>query len=200
MAELSYVLFELPWYVLFVFAVLHAVKIWGNAKTAVFFIPAVLWGILLEYANQEVFKSYHYGSGFLFYVLGEPLALGFAWAALIYFGYVFAARHWKIKEYWKVPVAASFPLLAFDFLVLEPLAKTFGYWVWTKPGFWFDAPLSNFYGWFWVVVLYLTVFQSITSKKWGWKEALAVNLLAIPPLVGVLILLLKVYKAVAGSL
>jgi len=200
MLKLSFVLYELAWMAVFALVIHHAVTRWGRAKTAAFFVPAIFFGFLLEWATQEVFTRYHYGEGFLVYVFNVPLNISLAWAALLYFGYGLAKEKVGQAHPLKAAAVAGVALVAIDLLVFEPLAKTFGYWVWTPPGGWFDSPVGNVYGWFWVVVLYLGAFQWIEQKKWDWKKKLAAGLLAIAPLTLALTALLKIYEAVLGKL
>lgn len=62
-----FVLYEAIWFSVFVFALGFSVKSQGFKQTVVFFLSALIWGLLLEYATQEVFHRYYYGGGFLVY-------------------------------------------------------------------------------------------------------------------------------------
>jgi len=55
-----------------------------------FFLPAIVWGILIEFLTQEIYLHYHYGLGFLLNILNVPLNISLAWATLLYWGYGFA--------------------------------------------------------------------------------------------------------------
>ncbi len=200
MLNLSFVLYELAWMSVFAFTLQHALKRWGAGKTAAFFIPAIFFGFLLEWATQTVFQGYRYGEGFLVYILNVPLSVSITWATLLYIGFWLAREKIGLKTAWKASVFAAAFLVAVDALHFEPMAQRFGYWVWTHAGVWFGAPLSNFYGWFWVGVLYLTAFQWMEKQPWTQRKKLAVGILAIPLQVAVLTGLLKLYKLVFGNL
>lgn len=200
MFKLSFVLYELAWMTVFVFALRRAIQQWGKTKTAAFFLPAILFGFLLEWATQTIFQGYRYGEGFLIYALNVPLSVSITWATLLYIGFWLAREKLKLKTEWKVSIASALFLVAVDALHFEPVANTFGYWVWTHAGVWFGAPLSNYYGWFWVVALYLTAFQWIERQKWSWKTKLVAGILSVLPATLVLQGLLKIYKLVLGNL
>ncbi|MBI2445040.1 carotenoid biosynthesis protein [Candidatus Micrarchaeota archaeon] len=198
MLTLSFVLYELAWMAVFLFVIRHAAKQWGKAKTVTFFLPAIAFGFLLEWATQAIFQGYRYGEGFLVYILDVPLSVSITWATLLYIGYWLAKEKFRQTGI-KASVLAAIFLVLVDALHFEPMAYSFGYWTWTNPGVWFSAPLNNFYGWFWVVVLYLTSFQWIDAQKWDWKKKLAAGLLAIVPATLALEGLLKLFKAVLGN-
>ena len=88
MVQAIFVLNEVIWFSIFAFVLGFSVKKQGFKHSAVFFLPAVVWGLLLEYATQEVFHRYQYGDGFLVYVVNVPLCISLAWAALMYISYL----------------------------------------------------------------------------------------------------------------
>lgn len=95
---------------------------------------------------------------------------------------------------------ASVPLLLVDILVLEPTAKWFGFWVWTPSGLWFGSPFGNLYGWFWVIVLYLSFYQFLNLRFKDQKKGLVLNLASLVIRIAILIVLLEIWKWVFGSL
>ena len=177
-----------------------SVKKLGFKQSAVFFVPAVVWGLLLEYTTQEVFNRYHYGGGFLIYVGNVPLNISLAWASLMFISYWFITTKVHLKNSVVVAVAASIPLLLLDVFLLEPSAKVFGYWTWTPESLWFGSPIGNIYGWFWVIVLYLSFYHFLAMKTSDWRKALPLNLGLIVPRIVVLVALLQIYKVILGGL
>ena len=198
--QLIFIIYELFWFIFFVFMLGYSVRKQGFKQSAVFFLPAVVWGLLLEYATQEVFHRYHYGGSFLVYVANVPLCISLAWAGLMYISYYFITQKLQLKNSIVVALAASVPLLLLDVFVLEPTAELFGFWVWTPLGMWFGSSLGNVYGWFWVIVLYLSFYQFLHWKTNDWRKALLINLGLIVVRVIILIALLQVYKMAFGSL
>ena len=122
-----FILYETIWFAIFAVTVGFSVKWQGVKQSVSFFLPAVVWGILLEYATQEVFCRYYYGRGFLVYVANVPLNISLAWAALMYISYWFITHKLQLKNSAIIAIAASFPLLLIDLSVLEPTAKMFGF-------------------------------------------------------------------------
>ena len=194
------VLDEVIWFCIFVLVLGFSVKKQGFKQSAVFFLPAIVWGLLLEYATQEVFHRYYYGGGFLVYVANVPVFISLAWAALMYISYWLVTQKLHLKNSIAIAVAATGPLLLVDALILEPTAKFFGFWTWTPPGIWFGSSIGNLYGWFWVIVLYLSFFNFLRWKTNDWRKALLINLGLIVLRVVILIALLQVYKTAFGNL
>ena len=195
-----FVLNELIWFSIFVVVLGFSVKRQGFKQSSVFFLPAVVWGLLLEYATQEVFQRYHYGGGFLVYVANVPLNISLTWASLMYISYWFITQKTPLKNSISIAVASSIPLLLFDFTVLEPTAKIFGFWTWTPQSVWFGSPIGNIYGWFWVIVLFLSFYNFLQGKMSDWRKALALNLGLIVLRVGILVALLQLWKVTFGGL
>lgn len=194
--ETAFVAFELAWYAAFAATIYYGWKRVGAA----FFVPAAIWGFLLEFSAQELFARYHYGGGFLVYVLNVPLCISLAWASLMYWGYYYATEKMRIGSTAKIALATALPLLAIDVLILEPLAKIFGYWTWTPESVWFGSPIGNIVGWFFVIVLFAGAYHLVEMRiKEGWKRLLA-NMLAIAPNLVVLMIILQLWLSIFGML
>ncbi len=190
--------YEVIWFSIFVLVLCFSVKRQGFKQSAVFFLPALVWGLLLEYATQEVFHRYFYGGDFLVDVANVPVFISMAWASLMYIAYWFVTQKLHLKNSIAIAVAASGPLLLLDLLILEPTAKIFGFWTWTPSSIWFGSSVGNVYGWFWVIVLYLSFYNFLRWKTNDWRKALLVNLGLIILRVVILIALLQVYTMVFG--
>lgn len=200
MAQAFFVLNEVLWFSVFLLVLWYSVRRQGFKQSAIFFLPAVVWGILLEYATQEIFHRYYYGSGFLVYVANVPLTISLAWVALMYISYTVVTLKVQLKNSFAVAAVASVPLLLIDFFVLEPTAKIFGLWTWTPPSIWFGSPVGNVYGWFWVIVLYLSFYHFLCGKTSDWRKGLPLNLGLIVLRLAILIALLQLWKVTLGGL
>ena len=200
MAQVIFVLNEAIWFSIFVFLVGFSLKKQGFKHSMVFFLPAIIWGLILEYVTQEVFCRYHYGSGFLVYVANVPLNISLAWASLMFVSYWFFTQKIRLKNPIVIAVASSIPLLLLDFFVLEPSAKLYGLWTWTPESIWFGSPIGNVYGWFWVIVLYLSFYGFLNGKIRDGKNALLLNLGFIAIRILILIGLLEVWRFIFGGL
>jgi uncharacterized membrane protein len=200
MVQAVFLLNEVIWFTVFALVLVFSVKKQGFKHSTVFFLPAVVWGLLLEYTTQEVFQRYYYGGDFLVYVANVPLNISLAWASLMFMSFWFFTKKVHLKNSIVVAVAASIPLLLLDFLVLEPTAKLYGLWTWTPQGVWFGSPLGNVYGWFWVIVLYLSFYNFLDRKTSDWRKALVLNLGLIVLRIVILVALLQLWKVTLGGL
>ena len=199
MLQPIFLLYEAIWFSIFLLTLIFSVKNQGFKQSAVFFLPAIVWGLLLEYATQEVFLRYHYGQGFQFYVVNVPLNIALAWASLMYISYWLISQKIGLKNFLAIAFGASIPLLLLDVFVLEPTAKVFGFWAWTPQGLWFGSPVGNIYGWFWVIVLYLSFYLFLNLKIRDWRKGLFINLGLISIRVVILIALLQIWKFIFGN-
>lgn len=141
-----------------------------NAKQAarrfvVWSILVVLFGFLIELAGVKtgvVFGRYRYG-GTLQPALAEvPLAIGFAWLAMLLCSGALTAR---VLSHVKTPnlvlqagVIAGFMLL-FDFF-MEPAAMKLNYWQWQDG----TVPPRNYLAWF--VTGYALAFSGLRTQFW----------------------------------
>ena len=198
MAYPDFLIFELVGIAAFILTSYHSSVRKGVWPTLVFLLPAALWGFIIEFMTQEVFMRYHYGSEFMLYLLNVPLCIALYWAVLIYWGYKLAKGRLRLKNRAQVGLVTAIPLLAIDFLILEPLAKTFGYWVWTPETIWFGAPIGNFVGWFTVIFLYAVSYDFSVSRFKEPKKQLALNLALIIPSLTLLLVILKLWGMSIG--
>ena len=198
MLQPVFIAYEIFWYSVFAATLWHSVNNKGIKESTVFFLPAVIWGLLLEYATQEVFLRYHYGEGFLIYVGNVPLNISLAWAALMYISYWIVTQKLRFKNSKKIAVASSIPLLLIDILFIETTAKLFGFWVWMPEGMWFGSPIGNIYGWFWVIVLYLSFYHFVKKRVRDWRKAFLINLTIVGLRAIILISLLFAWKIAVG--
>ncbi|MDF2596671.1 MAG: hypothetical protein K0R69_3012, partial [Clostridia bacterium] len=63
-----------------------------------------------------------------------------------------------------VPVIASFIMVMWD-VVMDPVAATINkVWIWEDGGSYFNVPISNYLGWFFVVYVFLQIFSIYISR------------------------------------
>lgn len=140
---------------------LHAKQ--AARRFVVWSILVVLFGFLIELAGVTtgvVFGRYRYG-GTLQPALAEvPLAIGFAWLAMLLCSGALTAR---VLSHVKAPnlvlqagLIAGFMLL-FDFF-MEPAAMKLNYWQWQDGA----VPLRNYLAWF--VIGYALAFAGLRSR------------------------------------
>lgn len=84
-------------------------------------------------------------------LLGVPVAMGFAWMALVASASDFAGR--LGLPAWPTVLIAALWTTAND-LVIDPLAANqLGYWTWAERGSYYGIPFINFVGWFLTALL-----------------------------------------------
>ena len=153
----------------------------------------ILFGFSVELTGIHtgwIFGDYNYGN-----VLGPlwfsvPLIIGINWVIIIYCCGIsthnlFTRAVRKLEEGSRpvsrgikglsVIVDGAILAVAFDWL-MEPVAVKLGFWTWHGDG---AIPLSNYFTWFVVSALMLTVFHFLRFKK---QNKFAINLLLVQAL------------------
>ena len=133
-------------------ALRHMTLALGLRRAALEFSALVLYGYLLERVAIAVFASHDYGGGWRFAPGGVPLAVAFAWAAVIASSLAVATRR-GFAAPGTTALAAALIGTSLDML-MEPVAVRAGLWRWTPPGPWLSVPIGNFVGWGVIVGVY----------------------------------------------
>jgi hypothetical protein len=163
MPNAYFVTLELIVYALFAACAWHA---WRRGPHVAWQLAAgVIFGVLLELSTVQQIHAYRYGR-FLVMVGDVPLAVGMAWACIIYSARLFSD-------------ASGLPLVArpvFDGLLalnidlsMDALAIRLGFWDWgggLQSGY-FGVPFPNFWAWFWVVFSFSFGLRLLTDGR-GW--------------------------------
>jgi putative membrane protein len=165
---------------IFIVVFLYAVERYGKKNALIFFIVTSLVSLFFE--NLSVltgfpFGYYHYSPSLG--VLPVPLIIIFEYFAMGYLSWILAhiltgqySKKLAGKQIFLVPLIATFIMVMWD-LTVDPISATLqGLWVWTYPGPFFGIPISNYFGWFLVVyiflqilALYLSKYDTITHEK-----------------------------------
>lgn len=156
---LSFILFELLLWILFILAIFDAGKRWGGKKTISFFVPLFVYGWLLEAAAISIFKRYEYGPHFILMLFDAPLCIAAGWASITYSGMCIGQK--ISTSPFKIALFTALWGLSIDFS-MDGLAVLFGYWTWIVPEGvvlpYFKVPVSNFIGWF-IILSFYTYFH-----------------------------------------
>jgi hypothetical protein len=144
-----------------------------------------VYGFLLEWLTIKQLHAYQYGH-FLLSIDDTPLAIGLAWAVIIYASMGFSSQI-RLPEPAR-PVFDALLALNID-LALDTVAIRLGLWAWIGVGLdqqWFGVPWVNFWAWFIVVWSYsgfiraLRPWQSARMLRWLYAPlALVLSLLVL---------------------
>jgi uncharacterized membrane protein len=152
---MSFMLFEILLWGLFLVSILDANKRWSLKNTALFFFPLFVYGWILEASAIGIFQRYEYGDGFFVTLFGAPLCIAAGWACITYSGICIAKSF--TNNHYKIAVFTALWGLCIDFS-MDGLAVLMGYWTWFAPDDvvlpYFDVPVSNFIGWFIILSFY----------------------------------------------
>ena len=140
------------------------------------------------------FGRYSYTPELQPFVLGVPLAIGFAW--LILFAYVKQMlQQIEMRTPWVILCGALW-MVALD-LLIDPLASgPLGYWIWEVKGWFCGVPLVNFLGWFGVSLILFAIFR----KPWPSSEGIVYIGLSIVLFFSLIALARGVYAALLAGL
>ncbi len=190
-------LFELLAFSLFIVSVWHFKKSFGKENIFLFFIPAIIWGFIVELTTIKFYNIYVYPETFYLALFGVPLSIAFGWATAIYIGYFITTRKFHIKDLFGISTETAAVSMFLDFLILEPIAYFYKLWVWQHNDFWFGAPLFNFVGWFLVISIFMFSYNYVKKLKSENKQLGYFTLLL---LVGLIILqvITLIYRSIFG--
>ena len=157
---------------IFIVVFLYAVERYGKKNALIFFIVTSVVSLFFE--NLSVltgfpFGFYHYSPSLG--VLPVPLIIIFEYFAMGYLSWILAhiltgqySKRLEGKQIFIVPLIATFIMVMWD-LTVDPISATLqGLWVWTYPGPFFGIPISNYFGWFLVVYIFLQILALYLSK------------------------------------
>ena len=193
-----YILFEFFWLFAFILAFWHCSKKKSIANALIFLVPAFVWGYLAEFTGVYLWKIYEYPVNYIMILFGIPLGIAFGWATIIYFGYYITTKYLRVKQRLALDIDSALISTLFDFIILEPLALVYQFWIWKQNDFWFGAPLFNFIGWFLVITIYLLTYQYISKKYVNKKQQAIYFILALIPAFIILQLATCIYLSLFG--
>ena len=176
----AFIIFEITTYILFITCFINAWRKGFNFVTELF--GALLFGLILEYINANSLADYHYGQ-FLVMIKNIPLCVGIGWAIIIYSSMLLSDN--LGFSLWTRPVVDALLALNIDISMdIIAIRLGSGMWVWgwadqrlRWTSEWFGVPFGNFFGWFFVVLLYsglIRIGRQFTYKyKWNFKWKLS---------------------------
>jgi putative membrane protein len=157
---------------IFIVVFLYAVERYGKRNALIFFVVTSVVSLFFENLSVVTgfpFGFYHYSPSLG--VLAVPLIIIFEYFAMGYLSWILAhiltgqySKKLEGKQIFIVPLIATFIMVMWD-LTVDPISATLqGLWVWTYPGPFFGIPISNYFGWFLVVYIFLQILALYLSK------------------------------------
>ncbi len=188
--------------VMFIFAWVHGSRQYGFKNMVIWFM--VTWVVSNFFEGLSIqmgfpFGNYHYTEldTVIPRIWNVPVMIMVSYFAIVYSSWCVALAVTnqmgkKIQGAYKVivPVTAGLVMAMWD-LVSDPTASTIsGSWIWEDGGSYFGVPISNFFGWFFVVYIFSQIFTlfissdkaklpetTITSTRGYWLQPCLIYLL-----------------------
>ncbi|WP_051239880.1 carotenoid biosynthesis protein [Pontibacillus halophilus] len=120
------------------------------------------------------FGDYYYTEDFGLTIGGVPITIGFAWVMVMGGAHVVSKQLTKRMpthfRYIVFLLLGGFMAVGID-LILDPVAYQIKeYWIWEESGIYYDIPLSNFTGWFFLAVVFqlfaLPLLTHTATSQW----------------------------------
>jgi len=164
MSLISYAFLEASTLVLFGLTVWHA---WRRGHVPLLeLIMASGYGILLEWGDILLFRTYHYSPLFWLAVGPVPIVIGLCWGMLIYGAMAYTDQ--LGLPAWAAPWADALWAILLD-LAFDAVAIRLQLWTWTVPmsAGYFGVPADNFWAWIWVALSFSAYIRWVRTRRTG---------------------------------
>ena len=179
-----------PYNLLLMFVLLYWTQEEKNKYFILFVILCFLIGVGVEITGIQtgaIFGNYQYGNVLGYKVANVPLVIGINWFIIIYccgicihtilmkaikrISIDSGTKPMRLKALSVIADGATLAVF-FDW-IMEPVAIKLGFWHWAATG---EVPFFNYFSWFMVSVLLLSLFQFLPFSK---NNKFAIHLLLI---------------------
>ena len=176
-----------PWFhVIHIFALLHSLYVYGKRWTILFFIIGFSLGLLSEHVGASygwVFGKFHYQPDRFMLFGTVPIFTPVSWWLILYCAYnttnlIFGDLRKLLGQGLRVPLAV-FLLACLDGLMAMNLDMLFDpimvcperkRWVWEFGGSYFNIPIQNFIGWFFIGFCISLLIRIYDVRKGGFVK------------------------------
>lgn len=156
-----------------ILVILHSFWTLSFPRGLFFLFLAAVIGFIGEYASLNSFfhASFYKYNASLVTFLNVPVVVIVYWVVFAYLGYclvnsfLFSLKKnkpaVKDKNFYLLPilvVADGLVVVAVD-LFMDPIGVKTGIWTWLVSGAYFGVPISNFFGWFKMIILITAIFR-----------------------------------------
>lgn len=163
MSSGAYLFLEVSTLALFVLTLWHAWRRGGFAVAEL--VTAALYGVLLEWGNILLFRTYHYSEDFWIAVGPVPVIIGLCWGLIIYGAMAYTDQ--LGLPAWAAPFADALWAILLD-LAFDAIAIRLKLWTWTIPidAGYFGVPADNFFAWLFVGLSFSAWTRWVRSRNW----------------------------------
>jgi hypothetical protein len=183
MSLISYAILEASTLVLFSLTIWHA---WWRGRGPLLELSmAALYGILLEWGDILIFRTYHYSPLFLLAIGPVPIVIGLCWGMLIYGAMAYSDQLGLPP--WAAPWADAFWAILLD-LAFDAVAIRLQLWTWTVPmsAGYFGVPADNFWAWIWVALSFSAYVRWVRGRRSGALQSVLLFLSPVAAFAGLL--------------
>lgn len=168
MSAVAYIVLEISTLILFGLAIWHAAR--RGLPAVAELLTASLYGVVLEWGNILIFKTYEYSPDFWFAVGPVPIVIGLCWGMIIYGAMAYSDQLGLVV--WAAPLADALLAILLDF-AFDAVAIRLRLWTWTIPmnAGYFGVPANNFYSWLLVAIAFSAYTRWVRSRRTaGWHR------------------------------
>lgn len=162
MSPLAYAFLEASTLLLFGLTVWHA---WRRGRGPLMeLLMASLYGILLEWGDILIFKTYSYSSLFWLSIGPVPIIIGLCWGMIIYGAMAYSDQ--LGLPGWAAPWSDALWAILLD-LAFDAIAIRLELWTWTVPlgAGYFGVPADNFWAWIWVALSFSAYMRWVRQRR-----------------------------------
>lgn len=162
MSLLSYALLEASTLVLFGLTTWHA---WRRGRGPLLeLLTAAFYGILLEWGDILIFKTYSYSQLFWLAIGPVPIIIGLCWGMLIYGAMAYSDQ--LGLPGWAAPWADALWAILLD-LAFDAVAIRLQLWTWTVPmsAGYYGVPADNFWAWIFVALSFSAYVRWVRTRQ-----------------------------------
>ncbi|ANS74436.1 hypothetical protein AWM70_07450 [Paenibacillus yonginensis] len=156
-----------------VLAFVHGTKRYGLKNMTLFFV--LTWVVSNFFETLSIrtgfpFGNYHYTAS-IPRVFDVPFVIMIAYFGMGYMAWTIGhilngqyGRKLRGIQVFLVPLMSAFIMVMWD-VVMDPLTSTISQqWIWEDGGNYYGVPISNYFGWFFVVYLFMQIFALYLAK------------------------------------
>ncbi|MBO9128685.1 carotenoid biosynthesis protein [Bacillus sp. 165] len=142
----------------------------GGIVSAIIFLASMI----AEYTGTTygwIFGKYFYQSDFGPQILGIPITIGFAWLIVISTSHALIKRMMQNRSSIIYIFLGGVIAVGMD-LIIDPVAFVAKqYWIWEKTGPYYNIPIQNFLGWFFVAAFLHLFIYFYLQKYWHQEDS-----------------------------